>query len=227
MKKTTIWTCVLSVGLLFAGISNAQMMEAIHAVNFESTSRASAAMEELFEDEAVAGGRATLYVGDFGDMNSSHIVVVDADSYEKHMERNQRRVASHGWARYLLATADSEYVSGTLASVLADHGAPRHTAGYLVAFSIHTTNAGGYAAAIAELDDAIGNPGVLRLVALRSGGADATHAVLIGGDNFAEVAEYLDMMVQSDAFGEFVAEVGDYRKVVSVNWYRRIGTWGD
>jgi hypothetical protein len=168
-----------------------------------------------------------MYASEYGSNESSHLVVVDADSYQEHMERNQRRVASHGWARYRLAMTDSEYVSGSLVSVLADHGAPRHTAGYLVAFLIHTTDAAAYAAAIADLDDDIGNPGVLRLVAMRSGSTAVTHAVLIGGEDFAAVAEYLDGMVESDAFDDFLAKVEDIREVVSVDWYRRVGTWGD
>jgi hypothetical protein len=55
----------------------------------------------------------------------------------------------------------------------------------------------------------------------------ATHAVLIGGADFKTVNEYLDKLFASDAFSEFSAKVGSTRKLVGVQMYRRVATWGD
>jgi hypothetical protein len=55
----------------------------------------------------------------------------------------------------------------------------------------------------------------------------ATHAVLIGGSDFKAVNEYLDRLFASDAFAKFTAKVGPTRKLVGVQMYRRVGTWGD
>lgn len=53
-----------------------------------------------------------------------------------------------------------------------------------------------------------------------------SHAVLIGGKDFATVSKYIDDLNKSDAYKAFVEKVGDTRKVVGLNMYRRIGTWG-
>ena len=127
----------------------------------------------------------------------------------------------------MLGTADSEYIGSSQELVVDDHGKPRHTAGYLAAFLIHTTDAAAYRAALADMNESIGNPGVLRLVATRSGNLAATHAVLVGGKDFAAVNEYLDTLYASEAFKEFVAKVGATRKVVGIDMYRRVATWGD
>ena len=83
-----------------------------------------------------------------------------------------------------------------------------------------------YAAALAEMNDALGNPGVLRLVAMRSGSRAVTHAVLNGGDDFPSVNEYMDKLYASDAFRTFASKVGDIRSVVHIESYRKVGAWG-
>lgn len=80
---------------------------------------------------------------------------------------------------------------------------------------------------MADLNEAIGNPGVLRLVAMRTGSTKRTHAVLIGADDFKALNEYLDKLTASDAFADFVEKVGATREVLSVSMYHRVGTWGN
>ena len=219
---------IASTALCFLGATAfAQQIEAVHGVNYTSSTQAEAALDALMKDDAMNGARVTLYARDFGEAPASHLVVEDFDSYADYAASTEKRIASHGWSRYLLATDDSEYLGSQLIMVADDHGAPRHTAGYLMAYLIHTTDASTYRAAIAELDDAIGNPGVMRLVAMRTGGMANTHAVLIGGEDFEAVNKYLDKLFASDAFAEFVEKVGDTRKVVGADMYRRVATWGD
>jgi hypothetical protein len=111
--------------------------------------------------------------------------------------------------------------------VVDDHGATRRSAGYLAAYLINTTDPATYRTAVAEMTKAIGNPGVMRLVAMRTGDMSVTHAVLIGGADFKAVNEYLDKMYASDAYAKFVAKVRGIRKVVGLNMYRRVAAWGD
>ncbi|MGI9247872.1 MAG: hypothetical protein ACR2QI_02580, partial [Woeseiaceae bacterium] len=136
------------------------------------------------------------------------------------------RIESHGWAKYVLATQGSELESADLVIVVKDYGKERHEAGYLVAFTMQVRDPGAYVAALDKLEDAIGNPGVLRFVAIRSGPADMSHAVLIGASDFTAANEYLDKLYVSDAFATFVDEVGDIRTVKNVAMYRRVGAWG-
>ena len=226
--KTKILGSIASTALCFlSAIAVAQQLEAVHGVKYTGTNQAKAALDALMQDDAMEGARVTLYALDFGEAPAPYLVVEDFEDYSDYQTSTENRIASHGWSRYQLAAHDADYLGSTLVMVVDDHGAPRHTAGYLAAFLINTTDAATYRSAMADLDDAIDNPGVLRLVALRTGSMAGTHAVLIGGDDFESVNEYLDMLFASDAFGEFVEKVGDTRKVVAVDMYRRVATWGD
>lgn len=218
---------VFAIGLMFASAGAlAQRFEVVHSLDYPDTASAKAALDVLFADGAMSGGKATMYALDLGDGRSSHLVVEDFERYADRVSLDDKRRASHGWSKYLLATQDSEYLGSELVTVVDDHGKPRHTAKYLAAFLVRTTDAATYRSALKEMNDAIGNPGVLRLVAARSGGRDVTHAVLIGGEDFAAVNEYLDKLFASDAFQRFLEKVRDTREVVGVHMYRRIGTWG-
>jgi hypothetical protein len=226
--KTKVLTALLSITIMsVGGQALAQQFEAVHAINYTSSEQASNALGTLMKDDAVKGATVTLYARDFGSSPASFLVVEDFDDYNDYARSTEKRLASHGWSRYLLAADGSEYLGSQMVKVVDDHGAARHTAGYLVAYLIHTTDPATYRSAIADLDDAIGNPGVLRLVAMRTGDMAHTHAVLIGGEDFKAVNEYLDKMFASDAFATFAAKVGSTRKVVGVDMYRRVASWGD
>ncbi|HXV40354.1 MAG TPA: hypothetical protein VD701_05260 [Steroidobacteraceae bacterium] len=214
--------------LLVAAPSVADKLEAVHMVDYPNSARAKDDIDALVKDPALAGHKLTLYAQEFGDLPASHLVVEDFDSYDEYMDFTAKRIASPGWARYALESQVFEYYRGSnLVTVVDDHGAKRRSAGYLVAYLVNATDAAAYRAGIADLNRAAGNPGVMRLVAFRSGNMAATHAVLIGGSDFKAVNEYLDKLFASDAFAKFTAKVGPTRKLVSVQMYRRVGTWGD
>lgn len=216
-----------SVLLLLSAPTFAQQFEAVHAIDYESSAQGKAALDALMQDDAMKGAHVTLYAKEFGGPGASHLVVEDFDAYSDYTDSREKRLSSHGWANYMLQAADAEYLGSDLIMVVDDHGAARRTAGYLVAYLIKTSDAATYRSAVAELNEAIGNPGVLRLVAMRTGTMDYTHAVLIGGSDFTAVNKYLDKMYASDAFGEFLKKVGETRKVVGANMYRRVAVWGD
>jgi hypothetical protein len=228
VEKRTLSILAAAAALLVATPSFADKLEAVHLVNYSNTGQAKADLDTLMQDPAMKGAKLTLYALEFGEGESSHLVVQDFDSYDEYMDATAKRVASHGWARYLL---DSElyrnYVGSNLVTVVDDHGAARRSAGYLVAYLVKASDAAAYRAGIANLNRAVGNPGVMRLVAFRSGSMAVTHAVLVGGSDFKATNEYLDKLFTSDAFAKFNAEMGSTRKLVGVQMYRRVGTWGD
>ncbi len=227
MKKSVFSTALLGLTLLIGGYAQAQAIEAVYSLKFDSTSAVKAAMTKLFEDDDLRGSKATLYAHDYGVPGAgSHTIVADYDSYAERDKLDKARTESHGWARYLLATQGSELVSADLVTVIKDYGKPRHTAGYLVVYTMQVGDPGRYAAALDKLHDAIGDPGVLRLVAVRSGPAKMSHAVLIGADDFTAANEYLDKLLTSDAYASFVEEVADIRKIHNVAMYERVGAWG-
>lgn len=227
--KTTILSTLAATAVLFAAApSLADKFEAVHSINYPDARQAEAALEGLMTDPAMKGAKLTLYAREFGEGGAAHLVVQDFDSYAEYMDSTAKRLASPGWTRYLLDTsASAHYVGSDLAMVVDDHGAARRSAGYLAAYLVNTTDPATYRAAIADLNKAVGNPGVLRLIAFRTGTMAATHAVLIGGSDFKAVNEYLDKLFGSDAFAAFTAKVGPGRKVVGIQMYRRVATWGD
>ena len=227
--KTTILSTLAATAVLFAAApSLADKFEAVHSINYPDARQAEAALEGLMTDPAMKGAKLTLYAREFGEGGAAHLVVQDFDSYAEYMDSTAKRLASPGWTRYLLDTsASAHYVGCDRAMVVDDHGAARRSAGYLAAYLINTTDPATYRAAIADLNKAVGNPGVLRLIAFRTGTMAATHAVLIGGSDFKAVNEYLDKLFGSDAFAAFTAKVGPGRKVVGIQMYRRVATWGD
>jgi hypothetical protein len=227
--KTKILSIVATTAMLLAAApSMADKLEAVHMINYPSSERAKADIGALVKDPAMAGHKLTLYAREFGDLPVSHLVVEDFDSYGEYMDSTAKRFASPGWARYALESQiDTHYRGSDLVTVVDDYGAKRRSAGYLAATIVNVTNAAAYRAALAELNRAVGHPGVMRLVAFRTGNMAATHAVLIGGSDFKAVNEYLDKLYASDAYAKFSTKVGPIRKVVSVWMLQRVGTWGD
>lgn len=227
--KTRILSILAATAMLFVTVpSLADKIEAVHAISYPSTSRAKDAMDELMKDPAMKGAKVTLYAREFGSAKTTHLVVEDFDSYAEYMDSTAKRLASPGWSRYMVETiVDSEYLGSELVMVVDDHGAARRSAGYLAAILINTTDPAAYRNAVADLSRGVGNPGVMRLVSFRSGSMAATHAVLFGGPDFKAVNEYLDKLYASDAFAKFAAKVGPIRKVVGVDMYQRVATWGN
>ncbi|MDH3748165.1 MAG: hypothetical protein OER97_08150 [Gammaproteobacteria bacterium] len=227
MKRTSLSAFVIALALSFSSYAQAQAIERVISLNFDSSASAAEALEELFQDSDMRGNKATLYAADFGVMSgASHVIVADHDNYAARATADKRRRESHGWAKYLLATQDAEFVSADLAIVVEDFGKPRHEAGYVIVFLMQVKDVNAYRAALKDLNTAQRNPGVLRLVELRSGSTAVTHAVLVGADDFAAANEYIDELFASDAFATFKANVSDIRSVVAIEMYRRVGAYG-
>jgi hypothetical protein len=229
MMNTRILSMMAAAVMLsVATPSLADKFEAVHGINYPDTSRAKAAIDMLMTDPAMKGAKLTLYAREFGSTEATHLVVQDFDSYDEYMDSTARRLASPGWTRYMLDTnVDTHYLGSDLAMVVDDYGAARRSAGYLVAYLISSSDPATYREGIADLNRAVGNPGVMRLVSMRTGSMAVTHAVLVGGADFKAVNEYMDKLYASDAFARFAAKVGSTRKVVGIQMYRRVATWGD
>ena len=226
MKTLAGHGLLLAVALLLATTARGQAFEMLISLDGVSATAAHAAMNEMFSDRDMKDARATLYAADLGVEQGSLLIVADFSSYEERATRDARRLSSHGWSRFQLAMQDADILSMNMAGVVADYGKPRHTAAYLTAFVSKVTDQDAYAAALAELNRANGNPGVLRLVALRTGSRAATHAVLVGGDSFAAVNKYMDDLFASEAFESFAGKVQGIREMVRISSYRRLGAWG-
>lgn len=220
LARTLLLSLLAPLGL------QAQQFEAVYSLEGVSSSDATAAMEDLFADPDMQENKATLYAADFGVGQGTHKIVVDYDNYDSRDALDDKRRATHGWSRYLLRMHEAEFVAGEMAGVVRDFGGPRHTAGYLLAYLVNVQDPAMYVSALDQLNKDLGNPGVLRLVAMRTGDRGVTHAVLIGGDNFAAVQKYMDRLYASDAFRQFAEKVNGIRSVIRIEAYQRLGAWG-
>lgn len=54
--------------------------------------------------------------------------------------------------------------------------------------------------------------------------AASSHLVV---EDFGSYSEYMDKMYSSDAYAKFTARLSGSRKVVGINMYRRVTSWGD
>ena len=179
MKSTRLLSAVFSALILSSAGVQAQQFEAVYSFEGVDSSEAKAAMDDLYSDPAMKDvGGVSLYAADFGVRDGSLKIVADFDGYAERYERGEKRRATHGWSRWQLAMQDAEFVAAEMVGVVADHGKPRHTAEYLLVYLVNVQDPAVYAAAMEEMDNALGNPGVLRLVAMRSGSRAVTHAVL-------------------------------------------------
>jgi len=98
MKTRILSILATAATLLVAAPSVADKLEAVHMVDFPSSERAKADIDALVMDPAMKGHKLTLYVQEFGDLQASHLVVEDFDSYEEYMDSTAKRFASPGTA---------------------------------------------------------------------------------------------------------------------------------
>lgn len=210
-------------------VVHAEPVEAVIGLDVENPGAFVSAMDNLFASGAMDAYQLSLWANVFDGSNpATHTIVARFDSYEDYESLTQQRLKHPGWLRFGLAVSDlSETTSTGLTVELLSEGEVRddHRSG--VAFIMSVSDPGKYAAAFARLSDAVENPGSLRLVQLRYGGMGATHAAVMSAPNSMGMNEYLDELLSSDAYAEFVAEVGDIRTIRTVNNYGLVKRWGD
>ena len=84
-----------------------------------------------------------------------------------------------------------------------------------------------YATAFQTMVKDAGHPGSVRLMEARAGAMGYSHVVLITAPDIASLNNYLDKLVESKAYAEFVDKVSDIRQINTVSMYSRVKSWGD
>jgi hypothetical protein len=226
LKKLTLSTVATAV-VLCGGVAKAGPIEIVYGLQVSDAGALVGALDTLFQADAMKGNQATLWASVFtGTRPSTHVVTATFDSYQAMDEAIGRRLNSDAWRQYMkTATSISELKGSLLLSQVGSwgEGGNQHAAG--AAFNLTISDPARYAAAFEKLVKSYGAKGMTRLMAVRAGGEGVTHIILVTAPTMAELNTYLDGLYASDAFRTFTAEVGDIRKLQTVNMYRRVKTW--
>lgn len=213
-----------------AGTANAQNVVYRNCV-IEDVPSATAALTTFYESiEGVEKPVATLIDDIFnGDSPVTHVLVEDFSSYEA-LEAWRNRVGeSQGALLQLIAsTSNVATCESEGFAIEVDYWGDRENQGdYHFVFSVSTSDAAAYAAALERLTEDLEDiaPGPTGLYANRSGVEEATHFVVQWGSSLAALNHWADEYPQTDAFERFREEVGSIRSVGRVYQRQTIATW--
>ena len=219
----------ITLGLVLmgtAGLASAQSMEAVTGLDVQRPPDFLAALDAYYASGG-AHGNVTIWAAAFnGESKISHLAIGDFESYQDYEDVTTARGRSTEWNAFIGRVRDILDVESRLMAVerfrdgdgWREHGA-------LAAFVMQVRDPAAYAEAFAELTGSMDNPGSVRLMELRFGGQGATHAALISAANTAELNAYLDALLGSDAYEDFVDEVSDIRTILNVEMLRRVRSY--
>jgi len=225
-RKLTISTVVAAVAF-WGGMAKAGPIEAVYGLQVRDAAAMVSALDTLFQADAMKGNQVTLWTAVFaGTRPATHVVTATFDSWQAMDEANARRLNSDAWRQFTkTASGISERKATLLLSQLAawGEGGDKHTAG--AAFNMTVSDPARYAAALGKMAKNSDAKVMTRLMAVRAGGEGVTHIILVTAPTMAELNTYLDGLYASDAYKTFAGEVGDIRKLQTVNMYQRVKTW--
>jgi hypothetical protein len=226
LRKLTLATVATAVAF-WAGLAKAGPIEAVYGLQVSDPGALVRALDTLFQDESMKGNRATLWAAAFtGTRPATHVVTATFDSYEAMDEANGRRLNGDAWQQYMKTAAGiSERKASLLLSQVGAWGEGGSQDGAGAAFNMTISDPARYAAALEKMVKSYGAKGMTRLMTVRAGGEGVTHIVLVTAPTMAELNTYLEGLFASDAFKTFSGEVGDIRKLQTVNMYQRVKTW--
>jgi hypothetical protein len=223
LMLSTVATAVAFGG----GLAKAGPIEAVYGLQVSDPAAMVSALDTLFQADAMKGNQVTLWTAVFaGTRPATHVVTATFDSYQAMDEANGRRLNSDAWRQFTKTAAGISERKATLLLTQVGawgEGGDKHGAG--AAFNMTVSDPARYAAALGKLAKGYDAKAMTRLMAVRAGGEGVTHIVLVSAPTMAELNTYLDGLFASEAYKTFTGEVGDIRKLQTVNMYQRVKTW--
>lgn len=210
-----------------SGVVQAAPVEAVIGLDVDNSRAFVSAMDAMFESGAMDGYDLTIWANAFDGTNpATHTLVASFDGYESYDRLTRQRLDHSGWLEFLQAIEGTSTGTSSLMAVEAFKAgeiADSHRSG--VAFIMTVRDPAKYAAEFSKLTRAQGHPGSIRLMQLRYGSMGATHAVVMTAPSSAAMNEYLDKLLASEDYADFVDEVGDIRTINTVNNYALVKRW--
>ena len=227
--RKVITGSVAAIALALSALSYADPVERVVSIDVSNARAQMAAMDQFFTSDLMGAQKATLWAPMFpGSSQANRTLVVEFDSFEDLVARDQRVFGSAEWMAFQQAAeGNSEVVSNSMAQQLVVAGSGWSDHGAMIAVTMSVTDPVTYAAAFAEMIKGVKNPGSIRLMQMRYGGGGTTHAALFSAPDAAAANKYIDDLQGNKAFQEFAANVADIRKVNNISMMRRVKTWGE
>lgn len=218
---------IASLGLSAA--AHADSVERYVSLDVHNPAAFVMALDEFRGSGIMGGTTASLWAATFDGSNpTSHVLVIGYDDYAELQRVDERVRPSREWVDYLNATRGTNDVTALGMGIeRVVRGSGWHNHGAAMVFNMTVRDPGTYAPAFAELIESMDNPGSSRLMEIRAGGEGATHLAIITAPDFVTLNTFMDDLLGSDAYADFVEEVGDIRSINTTSIYRRVKTWGE
>ncbi|MEJ2603491.1 MAG: hypothetical protein P8172_09375 [Gammaproteobacteria bacterium] len=219
-----------SVAVLGASaLVSAAPVEAVYGFKVDNPRAFVAALDSLLATEGMKEAKVSLWATAFNGPNpATHLIVTDHQSHDAYHKMTSMRLASDAWPRYLLAVNDIADLTGeTLFVERMNEGGNWREHGAVAAYVMSVSDGRRYADAFRTLIDDAGHPGSVRLMEARAGAMGYSHVVLITAPDIADLNNYLDKLLDGDAYAKFAGKVRDIRKINTVSMYSRIKSWGE
>ena len=212
-----------------SGLVSAAPVEAVYGFKVENPRAFVAALDTLLASDELKEAKVSLWATAFNGPNpTTHLIVTDHQSHDAYQKMTSTRLASDAWPSYLLAVNDIADLTGeTLFIERMKEGGNWREHGAVAAYVMSVSDGRRYAEAFRTLIDDAGHPGSVRLMEARAGAMGYSHVVLITAPGMAELNNYLDKLLASDAYAKFTGKVADFRKINTVSMYSRVKSWGD
>lgn len=232
MKKTIrkiVLGCAAAFLTATAGMAHAAPLESVLGLDVHNPGAFLAALEKFYGTDDAQGRKVTIWTVAFGgETETSHLAVASYDGYDDYQTSTDQLNSSPAWGRFVGSLGDVVDVKSRVMAVerfrdgsgWQDHGAS-------TAFVMAISDPAAYLAAFEDFVDATANPGSVRFVELRFGGQGATHAVVISAEDSTSLNEYLDELLSSSEYQDFVGKVGNIRTILNVSMYTRLAGFGD
>jgi len=212
-----------------AGLASADPMESVTGLDVHNPQAFLAALARYNQTDAAQDGNVVIWAVEFsGTSEISHLAIGNFDDYADYDRTTTERNRTPEWGAFVGSLQGLIDVESRLMAIERFRdGSGWEGHGAMAAFVMTVTDPATYAAAFVELTGSMDNPGSVRLMELRFGGQGATHAALISAANVADLNEYLDELLSSDAYQVFVGKVGGIRTINNVEMLRRVVSYGD
>lgn len=226
-RATVGWAATLLLSV--AGFASADPVESVTGLDVHNPAAFLAALDRYYQTDVAQAGNVVIWAAEFsGESKVSHLAIAQSDSYADYESGVTARNSSPEWGAFVGSLSGLIDVESRLMAIERFRdGSGWQGHGAMAAFVMTVSDPAAYAAAFADFTREMGHPGSVRLMEMRFGGQGSTHAVLISAANSAELNEYLDELLSSDAYRDFNANVSGIRRMNAVSMFRRVVSYGD
>ena len=228
LRRVTLG-CIGTALLAATGLASADPLESVTGLDVHNPQAFLAALDRYYATDAAEDENVVIWEMTFsGESEISHLAIGNFDDYADYEDQTDARRMSPEWGAFVGSVQGMLDVESRIMAVERYRdGSGWQEHGALAAFVMTVRDPAVYAPAFVELTESMDNPGSVRLMELRFGGMGASHVALISAAGVAELNEYLDDLLTSDAYQAFVGKVAGIHTINNVEMLRRVKSYGN